>query len=163
MNAPLKGAIARKELAAAGERWRAAGERVVFTNGVFDLLHPGHLALLEDARALGDVLMVAINDDDSVARLKGPTRPIYPAHERAEILLALRWVDAVTVFPEDTPLAAIECVRPDVLVKGAEYGTGAIVGEDLVTEYGGVVKRFPMKTGYATSAIVDRVRRGPDK
>jgi D-beta-D-heptose 7-phosphate kinase/D-beta-D-heptose 1-phosphate adenosyltransferase len=98
------GLIARDALAATAAAWRDAGKRVVFTNGCFDLLHPGHLAILEASAASGDVLLVGINDDASVARLKGAGRPIYPAAERAELLLALRWVDAVTVFGEDTPL-----------------------------------------------------------
>jgi D-beta-D-heptose 7-phosphate kinase/D-beta-D-heptose 1-phosphate adenosyltransferase len=151
--------IAADELAAVAAQWRAARRTIVFTNGVFDLLHPGHLALLEECASLGDVVLVAINDDASVARLKGPTRPVYPASERAEILLALRWVDAVTVFSEDTPLATIERVQPDVLVKGAEYGTGAIVGEEVVTSRGGRVVRYPMAKGHSTSEIVRRMEK----
>jgi D-beta-D-heptose 7-phosphate kinase/D-beta-D-heptose 1-phosphate adenosyltransferase len=129
----------------------------VFTNGVFDLLHPGHLALLSDCAAMGDILIVAINDDASVKRLKGDSRPLYPASERAEILLALRWVDAVTIFSEDTPLVAIEKVQPDVLVKGAEYGAGEIVGEEFVNARGGRVVRYPMAKGHSTSEIVRRM------
>lgn len=151
------GVIPAERLADAAQEWRCGGRRVVFTNGCFDLLHPGHLALLEDAAALGDVLIVAINDDDSVARLKGAGRPIYPAAERAELLLALRWVDAVTVFADDTPIEAIQQVRPDVLVKGSEYGTGAIVGEEFVLASGGRVVRYPMRAGYSTSALVKRI------
>jgi D-beta-D-heptose 7-phosphate kinase/D-beta-D-heptose 1-phosphate adenosyltransferase len=135
----------------------------VFTNGVFDLLHPGHLQLLEDSAAQGDVLLVAINSDESVRRLKGPGRPVYPAPERAEILLALRWVDAVTVFEEDTPLETIRAVRPHVLVKGAEYGTGAIVGEDDVVSWGGRVWRYPMRAGMSTSRIVEKIRGSKPK
>lgn len=149
-----------ERLREAGESWRRADRRIVFTNGVFDLLHSGHLDLLEDSAAQGDVLIVAINSDASVKRLKGPERPVYPAHERAEILLALRWVDAVTIFDEDTPLEAIRRVRPDVLVKGAEYGAGAIVGEEDVVGWGGRVWRYPMRAGYSTSRIVDRIRGG---
>lgn len=149
--------IPAESVAAAAQEWRSAGKRVVFTNGCFDLLHPGHLALLEEAAGLGDVLVVAINDDDSVRRLKGPSRPIFPALERAELLLALRWVDVVTVFGEDTPQAVIEKIRPDVLVKGAEYGAGEIVGETFITGYGGTVVRVPMREGYATSRIVRRI------
>ena len=150
--------IPRDRLADAARVWRDQGKRVVFTNGCFDLLHPGHLALLEASAEEGDVLVVAINDDASVTRLKGAGRPIYPAAERAELLLALRWVDAVTVFPEDTPLETIEIVRPQVLVKGAEYGAGAIVGEELVTGLGGRVVRFHMKPGYSTSAMVSKMK-----
>lgn len=150
--------IPRERLAAAARAWHEAGRRVVFTNGVFDLLHTGHLALLEACAAEGDVVLVAVNDDASVKRLKGPGRPIYPAAERAELLLALRWVDAVTVFAEDTPRETLEIVRPHVLVKGAEYGAGAIVGEDFVLGNGGRVVRFQMKPGYSTSGIVSKMK-----
>ncbi|MDH4038006.1 MAG: adenylyltransferase/cytidyltransferase family protein [Candidatus Krumholzibacteria bacterium] len=150
--------IPRERLEQVARAWRDAGRQVVFTNGCFDLLHPGHLALLEASAAEGDVLLVAINGDASVTRLKGPGRPIYPAAERAELLLALRWVDAVTVFEEDTPRETIEMVRPQVLVKGAEYGAGAIVGEDLVVGGGGRVVRFAMKPGYSTSAVVSKMK-----
>jgi len=153
----LDGLVPANTLGALGARWRSESKRVVFTNGCFDLLHPGHLSLLEDAAGRGDVLVVAINDDASVLRLKGEGRPIYPADERAELLLALRWVDCVTVFSEDTPLAVIEALRPDVLVKGAEYGAGEIVGEKFVTGYGGSVVRSAMRSGYATSRIVRRI------
>lgn len=157
-SAPERTVIARERLADVARGWREAGKTVVFTNGCFDLLHPGHLALLEACAAEGDVLLVAINDDPSVARLKGAGRPVYPAAERAELLLALRWVDAVTVFGEDTPREIIELVRPQVLVKGAEYGAGAIVGEDFVVGHGGRVVRFRMKPGYSTSDIVSKMK-----
>ncbi|HET6349625.1 MAG TPA: adenylyltransferase/cytidyltransferase family protein [Candidatus Krumholzibacteria bacterium] len=159
-DAPVSGLIPAGELAAIASAWRAAGRTIVFTNGVFDLLHPGHLALLEECAALGDQVLVAINDDASVARLKGPSRPVYPAPERAEILLALRWVDAVTVFSEDTPQVVIERVRPHVLVKGAEYGAGQIVGEEFVLAQGGRVVRFTMRPGQSTSDIVRRMSGG---
>lgn len=152
--------IPAESLAEVAARWRDNDRTIVFTNGVFDLLHPGHLALLADCAQMGDILIVAINDDASVARLKGSTRPIYPASERAEILLALRWVDAVTIFSEDTPLVSIERVRPDVLVKGAEYGSGEIVGEEFVTAQGGRVVRYPMAKGHSTSEIVRRMGEG---
>ncbi|UCG53843.1 MAG: adenylyltransferase/cytidyltransferase family protein [Candidatus Latescibacterota bacterium] len=135
------------------------GRSIVFTNGCFDLLHPGHLRLFSRSAALGDVLVVAINDDDSVRRLKGADRPIYPEDERAEILCALRWVDCVTIFPEDTPLETIELVRPDVLVKGAEYQERDIVGASFVRSYGGNVVRIPMKKGFATRLMVERFSR----
>ena len=157
------GVVPADGLAVVADQWRRAGRRIVFTNGCFDLLHPGHLALLEDAAALGDVLMVAINDDASVTRLKGRGRPIYPAAERAELLLALRWVDAVTVFDGDTPIEPIRRVQPDVLVKGAEYGAGAIVGEDVVLAAGGRVVRLPMRPGYSTSEIVRRMTEMPGR
>ncbi len=153
----LDGLVAADSIESRAQQWRSQGKRLVFTNGCFDLLHPGHLSLLEDAASLGDVLIIAINDDDSVRRLKGEGRPIYPQSERAELLLALRWVDCVTVFVEDTPREVIKKIRPHVLVKGGEYGAGEIVGEDFVTSYGGTVKRFPMREGYATSRIVKRI------
>lgn len=149
--------VAARDLAGVAARWRGEGRTIVFTNGVFDLLHPGHLALLEECATLGDIVLVAINDDASVARLKGPSRPVYPAAERAEILLALRWVDAVTVFTEDTPLSTIERVQPHVLVKGAEYGSGEIVGEEFVVAHGGRVVRYPMAAGHSTTNIIRRM------
>lgn len=159
----MKAILARKKLSRAMGRYRRAGRRVVFTNGCFDLLHPGHLGLLRRAAALGDVLVVAINDDASVRRLKGAGRPIYPAAERAEILLALRWVDHVTVFPEDTPLDTIQEVRPAVLVKGAEYRKKDIVGASFVTGYGGEVVRVQMKKGHSTRLLVRRMSEPPVK
>jgi D-beta-D-heptose 7-phosphate kinase/D-beta-D-heptose 1-phosphate adenosyltransferase len=159
MNA-VRGPISATALAEVASRWHDEGRTIVFTNGVFDLLHPGHLALLADCATMGDIVLVAINDDASVARLKGPSRPVYPAPERAEILLALRWVDAVTVFTEDTPLVTIERVRPHVLVKGAEYGSGGIVGEEFVIAHGGRVVRYPMAKGLSTTEIVRRMGDG---
>jgi D-beta-D-heptose 7-phosphate kinase/D-beta-D-heptose 1-phosphate adenosyltransferase len=157
MMADPRAPIPATDLAAVAAKWHADRRKIVFTNGVFDLLHAGHLTLLADAADMGDLVLVAINDDASVARLKGPSRPIYPAAERAEILLALRWVDAVTVFAQDTPLATIECVRPHVLVKGAEYVTGQIVGEDFVVASGGRVVRYPMVPGHSTTDILRRM------
>lgn len=150
--------IAADRLSEVAGAWRRAGKSIVFTNGVFDLLHTGHLELLEQSAAQGDLLLVAINSDASVKRLKGPERPVYPEAERAEILLALKWVDAVTVFEEDTPLETILKARPTVLVKGAEYGAGAIVGEPEVIGWGGRVWRYPMREGYSTTRIVERIR-----
>jgi len=152
--------IPADRLEAVAAAWHDAGRRVVFTNGVFDLLHAGHLELLQACAGMGDVVLVAINDDASVRRLKGPERPVYPAAERAEILLALRWVDAVTVFEEDTPIEAIRRARPDVLVKGAEYGAGRIVGEEFVAGLGGRVVRHPMRAGHSTTRIVRRMGGG---
>lgn len=145
------------ELEAWANRLHSEGKKIVFTNGCFDLLHPGHLALLKGAAELGDAVIIGINSDASVRRLKGESRPIYPEAERAEILLAVRWVDAVTVFADDTPLETIRRIRPDVLVKGAEYGKGEIVGEDFLNSYGGVTVRFPMQPGHASSVIIERI------
>jgi len=137
---------------------RAQGHTVVFTNGVFDLLHPGHVRYLAAARALGDVLVVGLNTDASVQRNKGPDRPFTPELERAELLRALESVDAVVLFGEETPHALIAAVQPDVLVKGADWAADAIVGRDIVEGRGGRVVRMPVECGYSTSAIVSRIR-----
>jgi D-beta-D-heptose 7-phosphate kinase/D-beta-D-heptose 1-phosphate adenosyltransferase len=140
------------------EEHQRAGRVVVFTNGVFDLLHPGHVRYLQQARALGDVLAVGLNSDASVRRNKGPQRPIIPEAERAEILAALDCVDLVTCFDEDTPAAIIEACHPDILVKGADWPADQIVGRDTVEARGGRVVRVPVEPGHSTSAIVDRIR-----
>jgi D-beta-D-heptose 7-phosphate kinase/D-beta-D-heptose 1-phosphate adenosyltransferase len=137
---------------------REAGKRVVFTNGVFDLLHPGHVRYLAAARALGDVLVVGVNSDRSVRANKGPGRPIMPEAERAEILEALACVDAVAIFDEDTPAAIVEAVQPDVLVKGADWAEDAIVGRETVEARGGRVVRMPVEQGWSTSSILERIR-----
>ncbi len=140
-------------------RARAEGRTIVFTNGVFDILHPGHVRYLRDARALGDLLIVGVNSDRSVKALaKGPGRPINRQEERAEILSALASVDAVVVFDEDTPHALISALQPDVLVKGADWGENAIVGKDIVEGRGGRVVRIALAEGYSTTAIIQRVR-----
>ena len=138
---------------------RAAGQRIVFTNGVFDLLHPGHVRYLQDARELGDVLIVGLNADASVRRNKGSGRPINSEHERAEVLAALASVDAVVIFEEDTPAEIIRLVQPDVLVKGADWAADQIVGRDTVEARGGRVVRIPVEQGYSTTAIVERIRQ----
>jgi len=139
--------------------WRNAGRRLVLTNGCFDLLHSGHVALLELARALGDVLVVAINSDESVRGLKGPGRPLLPERERRELLLALEPVDRVAIYDEGTPLEVVRALLPDVLVKGADWGPDNIVGSDVVRARGGDVLRIPLVGGRSTSAILERVRR----
>jgi D-beta-D-heptose 7-phosphate kinase/D-beta-D-heptose 1-phosphate adenosyltransferase len=133
---------------------------VVFTNGVFDLLHPGHVRYLQAARAEGDALIVGVNSDRSVRANKGPSRPNTPEAERAEILAALASVDAVVIFDEDTPAAVIGRLQPDVLVKGADWAADAIVGRDVVEARGGRVVRVPVETGWSTSAIVEKIQRG---
>jgi rfaE bifunctional protein nucleotidyltransferase chain/domain len=138
---------------------RAAGRRIVFTNGVFDILHPGHLRYLQAARAHGDLLIVGLNSDASVRRNKGPGRPINPEEERAEVLLALTCVDAVSVFDDDTPADIIRRVQPDVLVKGADWPADQIVGRDTVEGGGGVVIREPIEQGYSSSTIIEKVKR----
>ena len=146
-------------LAAERKAWRAEGRRVAFTNGCFDLLHPGHLALLEAARAEGDLLVVALNSDASVRTLKGAGRPVTPEGERAEALLALEAVDRVVIYDEPTPLEVIRALEPDVLVKGADWAPHAIVGRQEVEAAGGRVVRVELVPGLSTSAIVERVRR----
>jgi D-beta-D-heptose 7-phosphate kinase/D-beta-D-heptose 1-phosphate adenosyltransferase len=151
--------LTHAETAAFVQRERAAGRRIVFTNGVFDLLHPGHVRYLQAARALGDVLIVGLNADDSVRRNKGPARPITPEHERAEVLAALECVDAVAIFHEDIPDAIIRLVQPDILVKGADWPEDQIVGRDTVEARGGRVVRIPVEQGFSTTSIVERIKR----
>jgi len=146
--------LARERLA-----WREAGKRVVFTNGCFDLIHPGHIALLEAARREGDRLVVALNSDASVRGLKGEGRPVVPQTERAELLLALETVDRVVLYDEPTPIAAIRALRPDVLVKGADWPADQVVGRAEVEAAGGRLVRVTLVPGRSTSAIVDRIRR----
>ena len=143
----------------AARRWRDGVDgRVVFTNGVFDLLHPGHLDVLVGARALGAALVVAINGDDSVRRLKGPQRPIRSESERAYVLAALECVDAVIVFEEDTPREAILALRPDVIVKGGDYVPETVVGAREVAQWGGEVVIIPLTPGHSTTATISKLR-----
>jgi rfaE bifunctional protein nucleotidyltransferase chain/domain len=137
---------------------RAAGRSVVFTNGVFDLVHPGHVTYLAAARAEGDVLIVAVNSDRSVRANKGPSRPILPEHERAELIGALEVVDAVVIFDDETPATIVAALQPDVLVKGADWAHDAIVGRDTVEARGGRVVRIEVVPGYSTSRIVARMQ-----
>jgi rfaE bifunctional protein nucleotidyltransferase chain/domain len=143
------------------ERLRAAGGQIVFTNGVFDLLHVGHLRYLQHARGLGDALLVGVNSDRSVRLIKGPGRPINAEEERAEVLQALACVDAVVIFDEATPRALILALQPDVLVKGADWAEDEIVGRDIVEARGGRVVRVAIEAGHSTTAIVNRIRRLP--
>lgn len=147
------------EAAAFVERVRAGGGTVVFTNGVFDLLHPGHTRYLRGARALGDALIVGVNSDRSVRTIKGPERPVNPEAERAEVLQALAAVDAVVIFDEDTPLALISRIQPDVLAKGADWGPDDIVGRDVVKARGGWVARVELAPDYSTTDLIARARR----
>jgi D-glycero-beta-D-manno-heptose 1-phosphate adenylyltransferase len=146
--------------AAFAEELRGQGRRVAFTNGVFDLLHPGHVRYLQAARAAADALIVGVNSDRSVRGNKGPSRPITPEAERAEVLAALSCVDAVAIFDEPTPADIIHRVQPDVLVKGADWAADAIVGRDTVEARGGQVLRIPIEPGWSTSAIVEKIRGG---
>jgi D-beta-D-heptose 7-phosphate kinase/D-beta-D-heptose 1-phosphate adenosyltransferase len=152
------GVLSQAGVAAFVAKHRGEGRRIGFTNGVFDLLHPGHIRYLEAARLLADVLVVGLNADDSVRRNKGPARPINRQEERAEIVAALACVDAVVIFEEDTPDAIIKIVRPDVLVKGADWPADQIVGRDTVEAAGGRVVLIPVEQGYSTTAIVEKIR-----
>lgn len=144
-------------------RWRQQlgreRKRVVFTNGVFDILHPGHVRYLAEARRHGDALIVAINSDRSVRSIKGPTRPVNPEAERAEVVAALACVDAAVVFDEDTPHEIISLIQPDVLVKGADWAADRIVGRDIVEARGGVVIRVRIEEGHSTTAIVEKLQK----
>ena len=142
------------------QEWKESGQRVVFTNGCFDLLHPGHISLLHQAGALGDKLIVGLNTDASIRRLKGNDRPILAEQDRAAILSALACVDLVVCFDEDTPLNLIEKLQPDVLVKGADYKPEQVVGRDVVESYGGTVKLVSLLEGYSTTRIADKMKRG---
>ena len=160
MSAPDGGPLlSRANAARLAQAMREEGRRVVFTNGVFDLLHPGHVRYLQQARALGDALIVGLNADASVRRNKGENRPITPESERAELLGALACVDAVTIFDEDTPAEVIQAVQPDVLVKGADWAADRIVGRDTVEGRGGQVVRIAVEQGHSTTAILDRIRQ----
>jgi len=142
---------------ALAQSWRAQGLTVGFTNGVFDLLHPGHVSLVRQARGACDRLIVGINSDASVKRLKGEARPIQNDASRALVLGSLASVDAVVIFPDDTPLAVIEALRPDVLVKGADYTVETVVGADIVQSYGGRVMLASLEDGHSTTATVARI------
>jgi len=139
--------------------WRAALRgKLVFTNGVFDLLHPGHVDVLVGSRLRGDALIVGVNSDESVKRLKGPSRPVRSAPERCYVLAALAAVDAVVVFEEDTPFELIQAVRPDVLVKGGDYTEASIVGAPQVRAWGGDVVVIPLTPGHSTTSTIERLR-----
>ena len=153
-----RGVMTRDQLALAVADAQAHGEKVVFTNGCFDIIHAGHVGYLAEARKLGDRLVVAINDDDSVKRLKGEGRPINPVERRMAVVSGLESVDWVVSFSEDTPEALLDAVRPDCLIKGGDYGVDQVVGADIVTAYGGEVKVLSFLDDCSTSAIVDRIR-----
>jgi D-beta-D-heptose 7-phosphate kinase/D-beta-D-heptose 1-phosphate adenosyltransferase len=142
-------------------REKRNGRKVVFTNGCFDLLHPGHIRSLESARAFGDVLIVGINSDSSVRTLKGPGRPVIPQHERAEILASLECVDAVLIFDEPTPQKVIAALLPDVLVKGGDWPGDQIVGREEVEAAGGRVERIDIIDSYSTSSLLEKIRSLP--
>jgi D-beta-D-heptose 7-phosphate kinase/D-beta-D-heptose 1-phosphate adenosyltransferase len=149
--------MSREEAAVKANDWRAAGRRIAFTNGCFDLLHAGHLSLLQASAQCGDVLVVAINSDASVRHLKGNGRPVMMDTERAALIAALACVDAVTVFDEDTPLETLRAIRPDVLVKGQDYRLDEVVGRELVEEYGGHVALVPLLPAKSTTAVISKI------
>ena len=151
--------IPRVRLAEELARRRRKGGKVVFTNGCFDLLHIGHVRYLQQARRMGDCLVVAINSDDSVRRLKGPTRPVIGERERADMLAALECVDFVTIFDEDTPIPLLEALRPEILVKGGT--TAVVVGHELVESYGGKVLTLDKVDGMSTTQIINKIVEGP--
>ena len=146
----------RPALVQARAEWRHAGKTVVFTNGCYDILHPGHIRLLEKARSMGDLLILALNTDASVARLKGPTRPLIPEGERSRMALMLEAVDAVTLFDEDTPRELIAEVLPDILIKGADWAH-FIAGREEVEAAGGKVMALALEPGFSTTNIVDEL------
>jgi D-glycero-beta-D-manno-heptose 1-phosphate adenylyltransferase len=139
--------------------WKSAGDRIVFTNGCFDLLHYGHIQYLADARALGDRLVVGLNSSNSVSKLKGPHRPINDEHTRAHVMAALEVVDLVVIFDEPTPILLVESFSPDFLVKGGDWQPHQIVGNEWVLSYGGVVKSLPFAEGYSTTNIEQKIIR----
>lgn len=147
----------RRKIREVAARHRERGETIVFTNGVFDILHRGHVEYLAAAKALGDVLIVGLNSDESTRRLKGPSRPVQSQEDRAVVLLALRSVDYVVVFGEDTPYELIGEVRPDVLVKGADYKPREVVGWDIVKSYGGSVRRVRLTRGRSTTGVLKKL------
>ena len=151
--------VTAEELARIREDAGARSMRLVFTNGCFDIIHRGHTDLFEAARGLGDMLVVAINSDASIARLKGSRRPIVKQEDRAAVLAALEAVDYVTIFDEDTPAEIIDLLKPDVLVKGADYGIDQIVGRERVEADGGEVVRFPLRNGFSTGQLLRRIAR----
>ncbi|MDE2328615.1 MAG: D-glycero-beta-D-manno-heptose 1-phosphate adenylyltransferase, partial [Rhodospirillales bacterium] len=154
----LRKVVTRQAAAEAAERWRQRGWRIGFTNGCFDLLHPGHVHLLEQARAGCDRLVVGLNADSSVRRLKGATRPVQPEAARAAVLASLASVDLVVIFEEDTPLDLLSAIRPDVLVKGADYTHDTVVGAREVESWGGRVMLAELLPGHSTTATVTRLR-----
>jgi D-beta-D-heptose 7-phosphate kinase/D-beta-D-heptose 1-phosphate adenosyltransferase len=154
--------LSREEIGSFAESLRRESRKIVFTNGCFDLLHAGHMYLLREARKLGDVLIVALNSDASVARLKGSGRPIVPQEDRAEALAALESVDGLVVFDEPDPMDLLRSIRPDVLVKGDDYSESQVVGAEFLKSYGGVVRLIPIRQGISTTRLVEKIRSAPD-
>jgi len=150
----------RRRIGEVAARHRRRGHKIVFTNGVFDILHRGHVEYLQKAKAMGDILIVGLNSDASTRRLKGPERPVQSQADRAAVLLALRAVDYVVIFGEDTPYELIRQVRPDVLVKGSDYKLSEIVGRDIVRSHGGTVRRVKLTPGRSTTQVLRKAAKG---
>lgn len=146
-----------KRLGLFRKKWRCEGKKVVFTNGCFDLLHAGHVWLFKEAKKLGDILIVAVNSDASLQRLKGPKRPVFPLKERLEILAAIEFIDVLTVFSQDTPQKIIALLRPDVLVKGGDWPLDQVVGREEVEESGGRVVLIPYIKGLSTTGLIKKI------
>ncbi|AQG82543.1 D-glycero-beta-D-manno-heptose 1-phosphate adenylyltransferase [Spirosoma montaniterrae] len=151
--------LSRQQAAEQAEQWRNSGQRIVFTNGCFDIVHLGHIDYLEKARALGNRLILGLNTDASVSCIKGPLRPVVNEYARARLMAALEFVDAVTLFGEDTPLELIYTIRPDVLVKGNDYTVATIVGADFVLSNGGSVETIELVPGYSTTKLIERIKQ----
>lgn len=158
---PMRGKkiVAFSRIKALASRLRAKGKRIVFTNGCFDILHAGHVKYLEKARSLGDILILGLNSDRSVRKIKGPSRPIVCQKDRAEVIASLGFVDYVTIFGEATPLRLIRAIRPRVLVKGADWKIGKIAGADFVKSYGGRVVAIPLVKGKSTTGLIRKIKR----
>lgn len=150
--------LSRDNVASEVKKWQTEGKKVVFTNGCFDILHIGHVDYLEKARELGDKLVLGLNTDASVSRIKGPQRPIVNEESRSRVIAALGFVDAVTFFDEETPKELIEALKPDILVKGNDYLAENIVGAEFVIKNGGEVKTIPLVEGFSTSNIVNKIK-----
>ncbi|PRY28155.1 rfaE bifunctional protein nucleotidyltransferase chain/domain [Spirosoma oryzae] len=150
--------VTREQAVEQANAWRAAGESIVFTNGCFDIVHLGHIDYLEKARNLGQRMILGLNTDASVSRIKGPLRPVVNEYARARLMAALAFVDAVTLFDEPTPLALIEAVQPDILVKGDDYSISSIVGADFVLDNGGRVETVALVPGYSTTSLIARIK-----
>lgn len=153
--------ISQDQLQKSIHLWKLFEKKIVFTNGCFDLLHFGHVHYLAEAKALGDILLVGLNSDASISRIKGPNRPIKDEASRSLILAALECVDGVIIFEEDDPLNLIKQVMPDILVKGADYEVNQIVGADVVLENGGQIQTLAFKEGYSSTKIIDKIKTKP--
>ncbi|GAB4040275.1 D-glycero-beta-D-manno-heptose 1-phosphate adenylyltransferase [Spirosoma gilvum] len=151
--------LTREQAIQQADQWRTQGQQIVFTNGCFDIVHLGHIDYLEKARSLGNRLILGLNTDASVSCIKGPLRPVVNEYARARLMAALEFVDAVTLFGEDTPLQLIEAVKPDILVKGNDYSVATIVGADFVMGRGGRVETIALVPGYSTTKLIERIKQ----